>query len=1108
MKKVGNNPHSLPFTKSLKIQKLKTSIAQAQNNYDLNGLYGSSKSFLINQLFDSKKNLLWILNDKESAIYHFNDLENFMEHNFCSFFPSSYNRHKDFKKTNSQNIYKRTEVIKNLNSEKNSQIIVTYPEAIFEKIIQKKEIRKRKLKISKGQALNLDILNEQLFDFEFNREDFVFEPGDFSVRGGIVDIFSYSNSLPYRIEFFGDEVESIRTFNIESQVSNNTFETIEILADLENKESSYKREDIFSFINKNSIIITENLTFLKDELIDLYKHLSETKSTQTKLSLEKINELFYNGNSLLSDLNKFSVINLKGNKSEKQNAFNIIPQPAFNKKFDLLIKNLVSYKKKGYSISIFCSSKNQINRFKEIFEQNEILLNTILIEKPIYKGYINHDEKEVCYSDHEIFDRYHKFKINSGFSSKKRVSLNELNQLEVGDYVTHIDHGIGVFGGLKKIKVNDKIQEAIKLTYGDRDTLYVSIHLIHKICKYNGKDGTKPKIFKLGSGAWKKIKLKAKSRVKQVAFNLIEAYAKRKLKKGFQYGPDSSIQYELEASFIYEDTPDQLKSTIDIKNDMESLQPMDRLICGDVGFGKTEIAIRAAFKAIDNGKQVAILVPTTVLAFQHYKTFSKRLKDFPVTIDYLNRFRSNKEKNTIINEINSGKIDLIIGTHQLVNKNIEFKNLGLLIVDEEQKFGVGVKEKIRSLKENIDVLTLTATPIPRTLQYSLMSARDLSIINTPPQNRFPIESNVISFNEEIISEAVNFEIQRGGQVFFVHNRIENIQEVSSMISRLAPNAEVRIVHGRIEGKKLEETMLDFIEGKFDVLVSTTIIESGLDVPNANTIFINNAQNFGLSDLHQMRGRVGRSNKKAFCYFITSPFSSMTKEARKRIEAIEQHTELGAGFHIAMKDLEIRGAGDLLGAEQSGFINDIGFETYQKILKEAVEELKAKDFNNLFDEDSVNENKINNFQIDTDLEVLFPDTYINNVKERLNQYQKLSEVNNNDELNEFVNILEDRFGKLPFQSVDLIKTIELKWLGIKIGFEKIILKNNKMICQFISNKEDNYYQTEKFQQVLLSIQKNPKVCHIKEKKKNDDEKLLLIFNEVKSITQAINYLEIF
>ena len=568
------------------------------------------------------------------------------------------------------------------------------------------------------------------------------------------------------------------------------------------------------------------------------------------------------------------------------------------------------------------------------------------------------------------------------------------------------------------------------------------------------------------------------------------------------------MQHELEASFIYEDTPDQITSTIDIKKDMESLQPMDRLICGDVGFGKTEIAIRAAFKAIDNNKQVAILVPTTVLAFQHFKTFSKRLKDFPVTVDYLNRFRATKEKNLIIEELNEGKIDIIIGTHQLVNNKINFKNLGLLIVDEEQKFGVSVKEKIRSLKENIDVLTLTATPIPRTLQYSLMSARDLSIINTPPQNRFPIESSVISFNEEIIKDAINFEINRGGQVFFVHNRIENIQEIRALISRLVPSADIAIVHGRLEGKKLEKTMLDFIEGKYDVLVSTTIIESGLDVPNANTMFINNSQNFGLSDLHQMRGRVGRSNKKAFCYFITAPLLSMTQEARKRIEAIEQHTELGSGFHIAMKDLEIRGAGDLLGAEQSGFINDIGFETYQKILREAVEELKNKEFESLFENEVDNTFKVSNFKIDTDLEILFPDNYINNVKVRLNQYQKLSTIYNLEELNKFIVELEDRFGKLPSQSIDLIKTIELKLLAIQNGFEKLILKNEKMICQFISSKDDKFYSSGEFGKILQTIQNNQNLCQLKEKKSISGERLLLVFQNINSIEKAINCLKIF
>ena len=1107
MKKVGTNPHSLPFFKSLKIQKLGISRVQNQQKLYINGLYGSAKSFFVKELFrNSNKTIFWILNDKETAAYHFNDLENFMDSNQCSFFLSSYKRNREFNKTDSQNVFSRTEIIKDLNSNGQPKIIVSYPEAIFEKVLIKKEIKKKTLKISTTQKLELESLNEKLFEYDFNRVDFVSEPGDFSVRGGIVDVFSYSNSLPFRIEFFGNEIESIRSFEIDSQISNNTFASIEILADIENKESKKERDSIFNFLSQDCIIIIENSIFLKEELENCFK-IIEKKYGDNHIATDNLKNLYYNGLSLISDLNKFSTIEFK-KSINNQISILTVPQPAFNKKFNLLIDDLTNYSNKGYEIVIFCSSKNQIKRFSEIFEKTENTISVKLIEKKIYKGFVNHSDKELWYSDHEIFDRYHKFNIKAGFSVKKRVSLNELNQLEIGDYITHIDHGIGIFGGLQKIEVNGKKQEAVKLSYGERDTLYVSIHLIHKICKYNGKDGTKPKIFKLGSGAWKKIKLKAKNKVKEVAFNLIEAYAKRKLKKGFQYGPDSSIQHELEASFLYEDTPDQVKSTLDIKNDMESLQPMDRLICGDVGFGKTEIAIRAAFKAIDNGKQVAILVPTTVLAFQHFKTFSKRLKEFPVSIDYLNRFRTNKEKTIIKNEIKSGKIDLIIGTHQLVNTSIEFKNLGLLIVDEEQKFGVSVKEKIRSIKENIDVLTLTATPIPRTLQYSLMSARDLSIINTPPQNRFPIESNVISFKEEIITEAINFEMQRGGQVFFIHNRIENINDIAALISRLVPNADVAVVHGRLEGKKLENTMLDFINGNFDVLISTTIIESGLDVPNANTIFINNAQNFGLSDLHQMRGRVGRSNKKAFCYFITSPFSSMSKEARKRIEAIELHTELGSGFFIAMKDLEIRGAGDLLGAEQSGFINDIGFETYQKILKEAVEELKSKDFKDLFDDDLEIKNNVSNVQIDTDLEILFPDSYINNIKERLKLYKHLSELNNENELEEFKNNLKDRFGKIPFQTIDLLKTVELKWLASKIGFEKIILKNNKMICQFISDKENSYYSSGDFQKILTSIHHKKSVCELKEKKKNDSNVLLAIFKNVDSVKQAIEKLEVF
>ena len=1100
MKKGDNSPSLLTYNKSLNLQKLQNSITQNKNFISVKGLYGSSKSFIISELFkNNNSNIFWVLDEKEDAGFYFNDCEKLIKNKQLFYFPSSYTRDNNFKKTSTQNIFKRTEFIKNFYSSKS--LAITYPEALFEKIIVKKELFNRKTNLKTGQLINLETLNEKLFELNFERVDFVVEPGDFSVRGGIVDVFSFSNDNPYRIEFFGDEIESIRIFDIETQISINNINSIEILGDIENKEIDYDRENIFKFLQNDTIIIFENIESLETRLSNCYKKL---KSDNKK----NIDEIFYSAKSFKNDLNEFKLIELnKINDQSPDIIFNIDQQPAFNKKFKFLLENLKSYHKNGYEINIFCNNKNQIKRFKEIFELNNIDFDPILIDKPIFRGFIDNDIKQVCYTDHEIFERYHKFNLKQGFKTKLRVNLNELNQLQIGDYVTHIDHGIGIFGGLKKIDVNGKKQEAIKLTYGERDTLYVSIHLIHKICKYNGKDGTKPKIYKLGSGAWNKIKLKAKKRVKEVAFNLIEAYAKRKMKKGFVYNPDSSMQHELEASFLYEDTPDQIKSTIDIKKDMESQQPMDRLVCGDVGFGKTEIAIRAAFKAIDNNKQVAVLVPTTVLAFQHFKTFSKRLSDFPVSIDYLNRFRTSKEKSIIVQELNDGKIDLIIGTHQLVNDKVNFKNLGLLIVDEEQKFGVSVKEKIRSLKENVDVLTLTATPIPRTLQYSLMSARDLSIINSPPKNRFPIESNVISFDENLIKDAINFEINRAGQVFFVHNRIENINEIKNLISRLVPSAHIAIVHGRLEGKVLEKTMLDFIAGEYDVLVSTTIIESGLDVPNANTIFINNAHNFGLSDLHQMRGRVGRSNKKAFCYFITSPFSSMTKEAVKRIQAIEKHTELGSGFHIAMKDLEIRGAGDLLGAEQSGFINDIGFETYQKILKEAVEELKEKEFENIFDNEEKTPLKLSNFKIDTDLEILFPENYINNVNIRLNQYQKLSEIKELESLDLFEKELIDRFGKLPNQSKDLLKTINLKLIATENGFEKLILKNKKMICQFVSNKNDPFYNSEKFQSLLKSINTNHEICELKEKKSNKGDRLLLVFKDVCTVQDGIDCLKI-
>ena len=789
----------------------------------------------------------------------------------------------------------------------------------------------------------------------------------------------------------------------------------------------------------------------------------------------------------------------QGEKASNHIAFDCQPQPSFHRNFEHIIEHLIENQSQGIHNHIFCSSQPQADRFLRIADElaSEDLFDIHIM--PLYRGFIDRQNQVACYTDHQFFERHHKFRLKNGYAKKQAISLKAFNQLSVGDYVTHIDHGVGRFGGLQRIEVEGKQQEAIKLIYGERDILYVSIHSLYKISKYSGKDGAVPKIYKLGSAAWKKLKTKTKKRVKEIAFDLIQIYAKRKLKKGFQYNSDSYLQHELEASFVYEDTPDQRSATEAVKQDMESEQPMDRLVCGDVGFGKTEVAIRAAFKAVDNGKQVAILVPTTILAFQHHSTFSKRLQDFPVQINYLNRFRSTKDRKEILNGLNDGSIDIVIGTHQLVNKSTRFKNLGLLIVDEEQKFGVGVKEKLRALKNNVDVLTLTATPIPRTLQFSLMAARDLSIINTPPPNRHPIDSQVVGFSEPLIRDAIIYELQRGGQVFFVHNRVENLAEFTGMLQRLVPDAKVTSIHGQMDGSSIESRMRNFIEGQIDILVATTIIENGLDVPNANTIFINNAHQFGLSDLHQMRGRVGRSSKKAFCYFLSAPLSNLTDEARKRMRALAEHTALGSGFQIAMRDLEIRGAGDLLGGEQSGFINDIGFDTYQKILKEAIEELKIEHFQELYPDNEPTQKEV---QIDTDLEILFPDTYINNVQERLSCYQSLNEVTNQSALDQLVVELKDRFGPLPTTSQALIQSVQLKWLATELHFEKVVLKKNKLICYFDTTSTDNFFQSDDFSRMMRQLQSHSKKGILKERKQGENTRLLLSFEEVKTIEEAL------
>jgi len=1099
------------YQESVKVKQILKQIQKDKNQIQITNLVGSSLSFVISETFKKDdKSYLLIFNDKEEAAYHLNDLEQLLNQKRVLFYPGSYRRPYQIDETDNANVLMRSEVLNQINSRRKPVIIVTYPEALFEKVVTKKDLEKNTLKLSVTENVSLDFVNEILFEYNFNRVDFVTEPGDFSVRGGIIDVFSFSNDEPFRIEFFGDEIDSIRTFDVETQLSKEKLQKASIMSNVENKTLQEKRVNFLKYIASNTIIFLKNKDLLIGKLDKLFSRAESTFSELPKaLNHAKPMDLFCNGSFIQNQLSGFTIASFETYTSGDKPIIDFITkaQPSFNKQFDLLIENLNEYHSKGFTNYIFCANEQQAQRFHDIFEdaKKEVHYQTIVF--PLYQGFIDLEEKIVCYTDHQIFERYHKFRLKNGYAKKQSITLKELNNLDIGDYVTHIDHGIGKFGGLQKIDVEGKNQEAIKLIYGDRDILYVSIHSLHKISKFNGKDGKAPKIYKLGSGAWKKIKQKTKKRVKEIAYNLIKLYAKRRMQKGLAFGPDTHIQHELEASFIYEDTPDQYKATQDVKTDMEKEQPMDRLVCGDVGFGKTEIAIRAAFKAVDNGKQVAILVPTTILAFQHYKTFTKRLENFPVRIDYLNRFRTTKQRNEAIEGVNDGSIDIIIGTHQLTNKKIKFKDLGLLIIDEEQKFGVAVKDKLKTIKENVDTLTLTATPIPRTLQFSLMAARDLSVISTPPPNRHPIETQVIRFSEELIRDAITYEISRGGQVFFIHNRIENIKEVAGLLQRLIPNANIGVGHGQMEGKKLESLMLGFMNNEFDVLVSTTIVESGLDVTNANTIFINNANNFGLSDLHQMRGRVGRSNKKAFCYFITPPYHMMTTDARKRIEALELFSDLGSGLHIAMKDLEIRGAGDLLGGEQSGFINDIGFDTYQKILSEAIEELKENEFKELY---NTEENKPKEFikevQIDTDFEILFPDNYINSITERLNLYNELSTLETEEELQQYEQRLIDRFGELPFQAVDLLDSVRLKWFAKKLGLEKIVLKQKRMIGYFISNQQSEFYQTKAFTTVLKYVQQNATTCVIKEKQTKIGLRLLITFIKIDSVEVALKRLQ--
>ena len=1072
------------------------------------GLVGSGMSFkLVSAFKNLNRNFLVVLDNAEQAAYHLNDFEQMLSKKEVLFFPASFKEAYNPVATDNANVLLRSEVLKKLSFSKKNKIIVTYPKALFEKVISPHTLKRKTITIKMGDVLGLDFVNETLFEYGFDRVNFVTQPGEFSVRGGIIDVFSFAYQHPYRIEFFDDEIESLRSFDVNTQLSISPIDRIDLLPNTTEVSFSEKRNSLIDSLPQNSTVVFNQLDHCL-ECIDKFGVKASKKFESLKTTAQyppKV--LFMNAQELLECLEKQSTVLINNSdrfKPRVRISAKQSPQPPINKQFDRLVRILKDNQASGFENYIFCSNDAQRMRFNEILEEIEAEINYKTQVCPLFEGFEDIEAGFSCFTDHQIFERYHKFKLRSAAAKKDMLTLKELTHLKIGDFVTHIDHGIGKFGGLQKINVDGVIQEAIKLSYKGGDTLYLSIHSLYKIAKFNGKDGHVPKLNKLGSKSWKVLKQKTKTKVKAIAFDLIKLYAKRKEKIGHAFPPDSYLQSELEASFMFEDTPDQSKATAEVKADMEKERPMDRLVCGDVGFGKTEVAIRAAFKAADDSKQVAVLVPTTILAYQHHKTFSNRLKELPIKVEYLNRFRSTKERKTILEELKSGKIDVLIGTHQLVNKTVKFKDLGLLIVDEEQKFGVAVKEKLRDLKTNVDVLTLSATPIPRTLQFSLMAARDLSVIATPPPNRYPIESEVVRFNESLIRDAVQYELQRGGQIYFIHNRVENIQEIAGMLQRLIPDARIAIGHGQMEGNRLEKALIGFMEGQSDILIATTIIENGLDVPNANTIFVNNANSFGLSDLHQMRGRVGRSNKKAFCYFITPPMSAMASDAQKRINTIAQFSELGAGIHIAMKDLEIRGAGDLLGGEQSGFINEIGFETYQKILEEAIDELKENEFKTLFEDQdkSLEKNYVKEVQIDTDFEILFPDDYINIVNERLVLYNELSAIKDEEGLIQFQKNLEDRFGKIPAEGEELLSTLRLKWLASKMGLERLIIKNKKCVGYFLSNQQSDFYQSPVFNKILFGIQKDPKKYSIKEKQTRNGLRLLIVLDKVYSVEELL------
>lgn len=1086
------------------------SLPDPKMRIELRNLKGASISFIATAVWQqSNANHVFVLNDHEEAAYFHNDLESLTQALDICYFPDSFKKTGDYKTLNSSHIMLRTEALAKLGNSKDygggkngahKKVLVTYPEALFEKVVNATSLSSNMIHIKTSENLKVDALMQKLVELGFKREDFVYEPGQFAMRGGILDIYSFGNEHPYRIELFGSEVDSIRIFNPETQLSERKLLQVSILPNIETKFESEEKISLMEYLPENTVFWFKDLMFSIEKMEQLSEDIKE-KITEKgiaavehedqiikQISLDDFEEIQSWKRHLLDrHIIKWGEVESDTEKEEKD--FTVIDfktehQPVFNRNFELLTSNLKRQLDVGFTAYIFAENAKQLERLRSIFEDSGAQINFVPIPASISHGFVDLEHKVLAYTDHQIFQRYHKYKVKQAYSKGKAITLKALRELQPGDYVTHIDHGVGVYSGLQKIDVNGNMQEAVRILYRDNDVLYVNINSLHKISKYTGKEGTIPKVNKIGSEAWEKLKNKTKKQVKDIAADLIRLYAKRKASQGFAHSADSYMQTELEASFFYEDTPDQSKATADVKRDMEAAAPMDRLVCGDVGFGKTEIAVRAAFKTVGDSKQAAILVPTTILAYQHYQTFKERLKDFPANVDFINRFKSAKEKRETLKLVEEGKIDIIIGTHALLGKDVKFKDLGLLIIDEEQKFGVGAKEKLRERKANVDTLTLTATPIPRTLQFSLMNARDLSIMNTPPPNRQPVHTEVMGFDEVAIREAIYYETERGGQVYFIHNRVQSLPGMAAKLKELCPDLEIEVAHGQMEGAKLEKTLLDFMANKFDVLCCSNIVESGVDISNANTIIINNAHQFGLSDLHQLRGRVGRSNKKAFCYLVAPSLITLPNDSRKRLQTLEQFNELGSGFQIAMRDLDIRGAGNILGGEQSGFIAEIGFEMYQKILAEAIHELKSTDFKDVFAEEMDRKHDyVTDCTIDTDLEILIPDTYIENITERLSLYTQLDDINDDLELQIFEEELADRFGPIPAQVKDLFTAVRCRKLAKELGFEKMILKNRQLKFYFINNPDSPYFESETFNHIMQCIQTQLANARLKQIGKN-------------------------